>query len=164
MSDQSGPAAPLRRAGSGYDRPSLPVVPGMRRSHAADRRRHRGPRPRRLPLGRRLYGQPSGGRPPGPLPPPRPMTAHASMNHEPPPALAELDEVISARFPEYAALVNQALQANRDRCTVFARRHRRWFRLTGVAMIVFSVSLPALTAASFSGRDTAISVLAVAVA
>jgi len=92
------------------------------------------------------------------------MTAHASMNHEPPPALAELDEVISARFPEYAALVNQALQANRDRCTVFARRHRRWFRLTGVAMIVFSVSLPALTAASFSGRDTAISVLAVAVA
>jgi hypothetical protein len=89
---------------------------------------------------------------------------HGATNHEPPTALARLDEEISARFPEYAALVTENLQADRDRCTVLARRHRRWFRLTGFLTIVFSVSLPALTAAHFSGRDTAISVLAVAIA
>jgi hypothetical protein len=45
-----------------------------------------------------------------------------------------------------------------------AHRHRRWFRLTGALTILFSVSLPALAATNFSGRNAVISVLAIGVA
>ena len=86
------------------------------------------------------------------------------MDPEPPAVPAKPDDAIAARYPEYAQLIRQHLEANRDRCRVLARRHRRWFRLTGVLTIVFSVSLPALTATDFSGRNAAISVIAIAVA
>jgi hypothetical protein len=86
------------------------------------------------------------------------------MDHEPSPAPAKWDEVISARYPEYAQLVRHNLVANRDRCQVLARRHRRWFRLTGILTILFSVSLPAITATNFTDRNAVISVLAVGVA
>lgn len=81
-----------------------------------------------------------------------------------PEALARLDEAIAARFPEYEALIQQNLRAHRDRVMLLARRHRRWFRLTGVLTIVFSVALPALTSTSFDSRNTVISVVAVVVA
>jgi hypothetical protein len=86
------------------------------------------------------------------------------MDPEPPAAQAKRDDAIAARYPEYAQLVGQHLEAHRDRCRVLAHRHRRWFRLTGVLTIVFSVSLPALTATDFSIRNAAISVLAIGVA
>jgi Protein of unknown function (DUF4231) len=85
------------------------------------------------------------------------------MEHEPADR-AKLDAAVAARYPEYAQLVTQLLEAHRDRCRVLAHRHRQWFRITGVLTIVFSVSLPALTATDFSVRNVAISVLAVGVA
>jgi len=85
------------------------------------------------------------------------------MEHEPADP-AKLDDGITARYPEYAQLVRQLLEAHRDRCRDLAHRHRRWFRLTGVLTIVFSVSLPALTATDFTVRNAAISVLAIGVA
>lgn len=76
----------------------------------------------------------------------------------------KLDDGVAARYPEYAQLVGQHLEAHRDRCRDLAHRHRQWFRLTGVLTILFSVSLPALTATDFSVRNAAISVLAIGVA
>jgi hypothetical protein len=86
------------------------------------------------------------------------------MDHEPPSTPAKWGDAISARYPEYEQLINQRLEVNLDRCHILARRHRGWFRLTGVLTVLFSVSLPALTAVNFSGRNVVISVLAVAVA
>jgi hypothetical protein len=74
------------------------------------------------------------------------------------------DTTVAARYPEYAELIRTNIEAHRDRCAIMARRHRRWFRLTGVLTILFSVSLPALTSVTFSGRDAVISALAVGVA
>ena len=85
------------------------------------------------------------------------------MEHEPANSV-KLDDGIAARYPEYVQLISQHLEAQRARCRVLAHRHRRWFRLTGVLTIVFSVSLPALTATDFSSRNAVISVLAIGVA
>jgi hypothetical protein len=85
------------------------------------------------------------------------------MDHEPADP-AKWDDAVAARYPEYTQLIGQHVTAHRDRCQLLARRHRRWFRLTGVLTIVFSVSLPALTAADFSARNALISLLAIGVA
>jgi len=85
------------------------------------------------------------------------------MDHKPADP-AKLDDAVAARYPEYAQLVRHHLEGYRDRCRVLGRRHRRWFRVTGVLTIVFSVSLPALTATDFTVRNVVISVLAVGVA
>jgi len=74
------------------------------------------------------------------------------------------DAVVAARYPQYTELITANLETHRDRCRALARRHRNWFRATGVLTILFSVSLPALTSANFSGRNAVISVLAVGVA
>lgn len=88
----------------------------------------------------------------------------AVMDHEPAALPTRWDTAVSARYPQYAELIRLNLETYRDRCLLLARRHRRWFRLTGILTILFSVSLPALVSADFAGRNAAISVLAVGVA
>jgi hypothetical protein len=86
------------------------------------------------------------------------------MSQDPAAAPAEWDAVIARRYPEYAALITRNLVTHRDWCRAVAVRHRIWFRLSGVLVIAFSVSLPVLTSVSFSGRNVVVSVLALGVA
>jgi hypothetical protein len=82
------------------------------------------------------------------------------MDQEP----SDVDSVIAARYPGYAELLTRNLGSYRDQCRILAGRHRRWFRYTGVLVIAFSVTLPVLTSVTFSGRNEALSVLALGVA
>jgi hypothetical protein len=86
------------------------------------------------------------------------------MGQDPAASPADADSAIAARYPVYAQLMARNVEVHRDRCQVLAGRHRRWFRLTGVLVIAFSVSLPVLTSLTFSGRNGVISVVALGVA
>jgi hypothetical protein len=86
------------------------------------------------------------------------------IDHKPAALMPTWEQAISARYPQYTELIKQHVETHQKRCQLRARRHRRWFRLTGVLTILFSVSLPALTSANFNGRDTLIAALAVGVA
>lgn len=66
----------------------------------------------------------------------------------------------SGRYQEYAKLVDRELRTHRDRCRKLAYRHRIWFRTSGMAVIIFSIALPPVTAMDFPGRNALITTLA----
>lgn len=71
---------------------------------------------------------------------------------------------IEGRYPQHADLIRRYAEAYRARCKALADRSRRWFRFTGVAVILSSVTLPLLTTLSFPGKDFVVSALALGIA
>lgn len=71
---------------------------------------------------------------------------------------------IEGRYPQHADLIRRYAEAHRDRCRALADKSRRWFRYTGVAVILSSVTLPLLTTLSFTGKDFVVSALALGIA
>ncbi|GLY70319.1 SLATT domain-containing protein [Amycolatopsis taiwanensis] len=79
------------------------------------------------------------------------------MNHTPD---SDRSNTGSGRYQEYAKLVDRELRTHRDRCRRLAYRHRIWFRTSGMAVIVFSIALPAVTNIDIPARNVLITTLA----
>ena len=71
---------------------------------------------------------------------------------------------IENKYPQHTDLIRRYAEAHRDRCRALADKSRRWFRYTGVAVILSSVTLPLLTTLSFTGKDFVVSALALGIA
>lgn len=72
--------------------------------------------------------------------------------------------LIDEHYPAFADLVRRYVKTHRDRCRGLARTSHRWFRATGVAVILFGAALPVLTVIRFAGEQAVVTILALALA
>ena len=65
---------------------------------------------------------------------------------------------------KYREIARTDIEELRDNYRNRAKWHRRWFRATGVAIIILSASLPLLAGLSYDGKDVTLAVVGVVIA
>jgi hypothetical protein len=73
-------------------------------------------------------------------------------------------EAIEQRFPLHADMMRRYIVMHRGRCHRLPLISRLWFRATGVAVILLSVTLPIVTTTQFSGKEATVTGLSLAIA